>query len=237
MKKRNKKDIFTKIFARDKLLLSFFVIMLLVLFIKLFIGNNESLVYRSPIDLNNIDPDNLPTYDNVEPNKLIKEILNSSQFGRFLLGIDNFLEALNPVFKIFMGTPYSLTIDFLLVAIMWISIVIIIWKGVENALQIRGWISFLIGLIITTIGSRTGILVNLAGFIAPIFREPILIVGAILLVAIGNIIYSKFMKRFGDRIKERKKKEDEERREGKNKLNEQINDIRLKASGIRPNSF
>ncbi|MBI2632192.1 hypothetical protein HYW75_04260 [Candidatus Pacearchaeota archaeon] len=179
--------------------------------------------------------DNLSTSD--QRTEYLKQewtkILERTQVGRFLLGISSILKALSPAFKFLIGIEFSLSWLFFLSLGVWIAIVVIIYKAVKEPFQMKGWISLAIAIIIPTISAQFGMIVKTVSFFVPLFKNKWIILGSILITIILLYIYSLFMKTIGKKIKEKTKRENEERREQKAETLEKLEDIELRSRGIK----
>ncbi len=160
------------------------------------------------------------------------KLLEKTKTGRFLLGISSIFKALSPIFKFLIGLEYSLSWLFFLSLGTWIAVVVIIYNAIKNPFQTKGWIAWTIAIIIPTISAQFGIIVKFVSFFIPLFKNKWIILGSILIAIILLYIYSLFMKSIGKTIREKIKKEDEERRELKAQTLEKITDIELKSKGL-----
>ncbi len=160
------------------------------------------------------------------------KLLEKTKSGRIILGISSIFKALSPIFKFLIGIEYSLSWLFFLSLLAWIAVVVIIYTAVKNPFQMKGWIAFSVAIIIPTITAQFGIIVKFVSFFIPLFKNKWIILGSIGIAIILLYIYSLFMKSIGKTIKQKMKKEDEERREFKAETIEKLQDIELRSKGI-----
>jgi hypothetical protein len=190
------------------------------------IGLNPEQIPQTPEDAAQVGNDYLK--------KEWVNILNNSNSttGKILLDTNNFLHTLSPIFKIFMGIEYSFSWLFFFTFIIWLAIVILIYKAIKEPFQSKTWLSLSISIIVTALGSQSGMITKLLEFMAPILTN--VWIRLILVILIGLIIglYSQAMHKVGLNTIAAKKKEDEERRENKAATVEKIHDIELKGAGI-----
>lgn len=161
------------------------------------------------------------------------KILEKTKTGRFLLGISGIFKALSPIFKLLIGIEYSLSWLFFLSLGAWFAVMVIIYNAVKNPFQIKGWIALTVAIIIAAIAAQFNVFVKTVSFFVPLFKNKWIIIGSIFIAIILLYIYSMFMKTFGKTIKEKIKKENEERREQKAQTLEKIQDIELKSKGLK----
>jgi len=159
------------------------------------------------------------------------KILQNNKVGRAILAVSNTLYSLSPVFKILIGAEYSLSWYFFLCLGVWIAIIILIYGPTKTIFPEKQWIGFIIAIIITTIGAQFGAITKPIEMIMPLFTNPWIIVGSVVIAALILYLYSAFMKQFGETLKQKDKKEAEERREQKAETVEKIHDIEIKAAG------
>ena len=161
------------------------------------------------------------------------KLLEKTNTGRFLLGISNMLKALSPIFKFLVGIEYSLSWLFFLSLGAWIAIVIIIYKAIKDPFQTKEWIALVIAIIIPAIAAQFEIIPKTVSLFVPLFTNKWIILGSVFITIILLYIYSLFMKSIGKTIKEKMKKENEERKELKAKTLEKLQDIELRSKGIK----
>lgn len=223
----------------EKKVLGLFFIFISILVISLIASQNPSEIINpdDPLGLG-INPDNLP--DNPEDLKNISndylkqewtKILQTKQWGIFILGIGSVFEALNPVWKILIGIEYGLSWLFFLTLLFWIAIVRIIYDPLKNILQFEWWSSLGIALIIPAFAARFDIFENFVGFFIPLFTNKWIIIISVIIGGLVVYLYHMFLEKFGAALKEKYKKEKEELREQKAQTVEKLHDIEIKSSG------
>lgn len=161
------------------------------------------------------------------------KILERTKVGRFLLGISSIFKALSPLFKFLIGIEYSLSWLFFLSLLAWIAVIVIIYNVVKNPFQTKRWIAFSISIIIAAIAAQFNIFVKTVTLFIPLFKNKWIILGSVIITIILLYIYSLFMKTIGKKIREKIKREDEERREQKAQTLEKIEDLELRSKGIK----
>jgi len=238
MKKRVKE----KYAKNPRLLIIFGIIILAILallLIKNFTGKSIDVSSQDPLNIGtNLEkiPQNPDDAKDISTTYLKQEwekILNktSNPVGKVLWATNNVLHALSPVFKLLVGVEYSFSWLFWLSFFVWIAIVIIIYLILKEPLQFKWWLSLSISVIIIAIGAQSGIISKLVLFASPLLDNTWMIWGAIMTGIIIVYLYSYLMKQFGKTLKEKQKKEDEERREQKAETVEKIHDIEIKTRG------
>ena len=161
------------------------------------------------------------------------KIFEKSKTGRFFLGISKILASLSPVFKLLIGIEYSLSWLFFLSFGVWIALVVIIYRPVREAFSSK-LAAIGIAVIIPAIASQFKVISKIVSFFTPLFTKTWIIWVSIILAIVLLYIYNKFNKKLWDIYRKNKKKEDEARREGKAKLTEKIDDIKIKGAGSKP---
>ncbi len=157
--------------------------------------------------------------------------LKTLPIGRFLIGVDNFLKALSPIFKFLTGAEYSFSVYFLICMIIWIGVAILIYNPAKSMFNAKPIVAFGVAVIIPTLAGQTGVIASSAAFITPLFTNPWIIVVAIILACAFLIFYSMFMKKFGQKMKEKNEEERKKEREQNAKFVDELNKIKKRAAG------
>jgi len=160
------------------------------------------------------------------------KILEKKAIGRAILFVGKLFELLSPVFKILIGVEYSLSWIFFLSLGAWIFILFLIYTPAKYIFQANKWVALAIAVIIPTIAAQTKIIPTMIGFFLPLLSNKWMIM---LSFGIGFIIievYYQVLKVIGAKLKEKTKKEDEERREQKAATTEKLNDIRIRGTKV-----
>jgi predicted membrane protein len=151
--------------------------------------------------------------------------------GKVLWATNNVLHALSPAFKLLVGVEYSFSWLFWLSFLVWVAVVIIVYRALKEPMQMKWWVSLLISIVVVAIGAQSGIIGKLVLFASPLLDNVWMIWASIIGGCILVYGYSVVMKQIGIKIKEKQKKEDEERREQKAKTTEKVHDIEIAAAG------
>lgn len=162
------------------------------------------------------------------------KILEQNSFGRFILGVNVFFEALSPLFKIIIGIEYSLSWMFFLSLISWLVVFIIIFYAARLIFVDRLWICFFISLIILIIAAQTKIFPTSVSFFTPLFTNLEIIILSLFIIIVLLLFYIYFMSRFHKTLEQQDEKEREKIREEKAEVVEKIHDIEMKAAGFKP---
>ncbi len=189
------------------------------------IGSNLSSVNISSTNFSSSDGTNL-TQEWTHP------FFTDTGIGKAISKIGSVFKALSPIFKIFIGVEYSISWLFFLSLGVWIAILILIYKPIRAFLQTKPWISFLIALIIITLGAQFKIIPGIVSLFTPIFKNKWIIIITIIITGVLLYFFSSLINTLGKQFQEQIKKENEERREQKSKTVEKMNDIHMKASGV-----
>ncbi len=158
------------------------------------------------------------------------KILENNAVGRGILYIGKIFQVLSPVFKLLIGIEFSFSWMFFLSLGAWTAILILIYNPIKNIFQVNPRIALSMSIIIPAIAAQFGTIQMIVGFFVPLLKNKWMIGTSILIAALLLYVYSLFMKKFGEVVKESQKKEDEKRREQKAKTVEEIHDIEIKAT-------
>ena len=152
--------------------------------------------------------------------------LEKYQIGKMILFVSDIFKALSPLFKIFIGFEYSLSLVFFLSLGVWLSAIIIIYKPMKEIFEAKKWIALLIAIIIPTIATQTGTIKLIINFLTPLWDNPLSIIFSIFIAILLLLLYGFFISLFSKKFK----RDDEKRREEKAKLVEKLHDIEIKAN-------
>lgn len=163
------------------------------------------------------------------------KILGKTSFGSFIVSVGEFLEKLNPVFKLLIGIEFSLSWIFFLSLIMWIAIIVIVYKPLKEVGQFDGGLSFLISLGVAILAAQGGaIQLGLNLYLLPIFEDPWMLGLAALITVIIMISYWIYLKKTGKTLRDMLKKAREEKREERARIKDQLEENELRAKGFKP---
>ena len=162
------------------------------------------------------------------------KLLEKTSFGGFIIKTGKFLENLNPIFIFLIGIEFSLSWLFFLSLLIWIVIVVIVYKPLKEVGQFDGGLAFLISLAVAILAARTGgIRIGLNLYLLPIFENPWIIWMSVIVTFILVFIYWTYLRKSGRTIREMIKQSREERREYKAKIKEKLEDDELRAKGFK----
>ena len=179
------------------------------------------------------DPDELKEFGENRTSYLKQEwtkILEKSPIGRVMLKISNLFQALNPVWKVFIGLEYSPSWIFFLTLGLWIVVAILIYQPIENIIGFNRWVSLGIAIIIPTLAAQFGTFEKIIESLGFLFKNKWLIGLTIIIVIALTYVYNRFIKEFGEKLKAIEKKEHEKIREQKADTVEKIHDIKIKGA-------
>jgi len=151
--------------------------------------------------------------------------------GPILFYTNKFFSFFNPLWKYTLGVEFSWSWAFFLALILWIVIIIIVYRPVRDILSYNPLISLLLGIIIASLGAHFGMSTAL-NMLSKIFVNWMFVTVFICLAIIATILYWTFSKKFAEQLEEERKKHKEQRREHKQKLKEKITDIELRGRGV-----
>lgn len=174
------------------------------------------------------------------PAEFLKErwtdYFSKTAVGKFFIGLGNFLEYLNPLWKIMPGLPFAWSGPFLLSFVLLVTIYITI-RRILSLVELKDYILILIALGITLILSLTKLIsylgIGIANWINSLTSIILQLLAYIAFIVI--IVYLSAFSSFFRRINEARKKEkkikkaEEEAEEAKEEVEELKEEVREKA--------
>lgn len=98
-----------------------------------------------------------------------KQKLLSSQF---VSPIDKFFQAISPVFQVLFGLPYSFSLKFLFITIIWIYLLFQFKKVLNFTIFSKKGVCWLISIGLLILFAQTGILSAISGFLSGLVMAP-----------------------------------------------------------------
>lgn len=143
-------------------------------------------------------------------------ILERSQVGRVILSFSDVLENFSPIFKLFIGTEYSLSWVFFLSLALWGFVIFVVYFGLRGILDYDPLANFAVGVIIASLGAQLGVYQQFLDLISPLVTNKWIVGLSLIAAVIILYIYVKLSEIFGKYTKktlEERKKLQRERAE------------------------
>lgn len=155
-------------------------------------------------------------------------LLEQSEFGRFLLKISSFLEKLNPFFKSVLGVEFSLSWNFFIALLILIALFVIVYSPFKNYIFIEHKVLGVVAsLIVVLLMTQLGVMKTILSFLEIILKNIYYTLVAIVVIIALLSLYSLINKKFGEKFKADVKKAIEKRREVKAEVVEKKHNIEL----------
>lgn len=158
--------------------------------------------------------------------------LEKTSFGRFLIEVGKVLEALNPIFKLFIGIEYSVSWLFFLSLITAISVFIILYRPIKDFAGLNPIFAVIIVLCFLGLMSIKKVIPSTLQSMAPAIPNKWMIIIMIGVIAGIVAIYWIMIKRFGEAYKKMLKEEKEKQRELRDETIDKVKDIKLKGGNV-----
>lgn len=160
-----------------------------------------------------------------------KIFANNKVLGPVLFYTNKFFTFLNPFWKIIFGVEFSWSWFFILSLGIWVLFIVIIYSPAKSFTNLKPLLALLFSAIISSIAGILGTIKRIVDFLTTLMSNRWIVWVSIIITILLAILYSKFMKAYGDKVKGKMKEEAEERREQKAKAVEELHDIELKTLG------
>ena len=160
--------------------------------------------------------------------------INSEKFTPFKSEAEEKIEKVNavlkPISKFVFGMELGISWKFFVVLLLWIFLTALVAASLSNLVNLNALISIPSGIIISSLMMRIfgKTFQEMYDSIITTWWSSLILIFAIF---IATILYSVFMKFFGDKLREKKKRETEQRREMKQNTLEKITNIKLNSRG------
>ena len=100
-----------------------------------------------------------------------KKMLEQNKVGKVLLAISDFIEKLNPFFKIVLGVEYSLSWAFVFAIALWIILFMILYYPIKGMFD-KTWIAIIASFAVTSLIGISGVIKKAVDLLSTIISKP-----------------------------------------------------------------
>jgi len=217
-----------------RILSLFFILILVVSFAFAQLGGLDSAVNQLEQGRDKVDA----VIDN--PNEAARDyltqewtkILEKNGLGKIIVDISEFNKNFNPVYKTILGVEYSMSWEFFLTLIFWISSIILFYFAIKAIFLLSGPTNILIDVAIVVIMVQFDIFIKIFELIAPLLKNNWYVVGLIVIIFFFVQIYINLMNSFEKYTKKSLKRQIEDEEKDRAWVLKKLDEIKIRASGI-----
>jgi len=136
------------------------------------------------------------------------------------------------VYKTILGVEYSMSWEFFLTLIFWISSIILFYFAIKAIFLLSGPTNILIDVAIVVIMVQFDIFIKIFELIAPLLKNNWYVVGLIVIIFFFVQIYINLMNSFEKYTKKSLKRQIEDEEKDRAWVLKKLDEIKIRASGI-----